>query len=186
MVPWWVPSILTTILSCGTLHCFGQRQTAGVGGENHLRFLLLLFGHCVVPSSLWLFGLQHIRLPCPSLSPGVCSDSRPLSRWCYLTISSSATPSSFCLKSFPASDGTKSQRSQANLRDLGTDSDSKTECHPEKHQNARISEPRICNQVDLRLGLPRWLSGEESTCQCRRHKRCRFNPWVRKIPWSRK
>ena len=30
-----------------------------------------------------------------------------------------------------------------------------------------------------------WLC-KESTCQCRRHKRCRFNPWVRKIPWSRK
>ena len=35
-------------------------------------------------------------------------------------------------------------------------------------------------------GLPRWLSGKESTCQCRRHKRPQFDPWVRKIPWSRK
>jgi len=34
-----------------------------------------------------------------------------------------------------------------------------------------------------RLGLPRWLSGKESTCQCRR---CRLHPWVRKIPWRRK
>ena len=32
------------------------------------------------------------------------------------------------------------------------------------------------------LGLPRWLSGKESTCQCR----CRFNPWVGKISWRRK
>ena len=32
-------------------------------------------------------------------------------------------------------------------------------------------------------GLPRWLSGKESACQCRR---CGFNPWVWKIPWSRK
>ena len=31
-------------------------------------------------------------------------------------------------------------------------------------------------------GLPWWLSGKEPTCQCRRG---RFNPWVRKIPWSR-
>ena len=31
-------------------------------------------------------------------------------------------------------------------------------------------------------GLPRWLSGKESTCQCRRHKRHQFNPWVRMIP----
>ena len=29
-------------------------------------------------------------------------------------------------------------------------------------------------------------TGKESTCQCRRHKRCRFSPWVRKIPWRRK
>ena len=35
-------------------------------------------------------------------------------------------------------------------------------------------------------GLPRWRSGEESACQCRRRERCRFHPWVRKISWSRK
>ena len=33
--------------------------------------------------------------------------------------------------------------------------------------------------------LPRWCSGTELTCQSRRHKRCRFEPWVRKIPWRR-
>jgi len=53
--------------------------------------------------SLWPHGLQHARLLCPPLSPGVCSDSCPLSWWCYLTISSSAAPFSFCLQSFPAS-----------------------------------------------------------------------------------
>ena len=42
--------------------------------------------------SLSLHGLQHTRLPCPSLSPGVCSNSCPLSRWCHSTISSSVTP----------------------------------------------------------------------------------------------
>ena len=36
------------------------------------------------------------------------------------------------------------------------------------------------------VGLPRWCSGQESACQCRRHKRCRFSPWVGKIPWRRK
>ena len=41
-------------------------------------------------NSLWPHGLQHTRLPCLSPSPGVCSNSCPLSRWCYLTISSSA------------------------------------------------------------------------------------------------
>ena len=48
-------------------------------------------------------GLQHIRLLWPSLCPRVCSNSRPLSWWCYLTISSSAAFFSFCLQSFPAS-----------------------------------------------------------------------------------
>ena len=36
------------------------------------------------------------------------------------------------------------------------------------------------------VGLPRLISDKESACQCRRHKRCGFNPWVRKIPWRRK
>ena len=36
------------------------------------------------------------------------------------------------------------------------------------------------------MGSPGGTSGKESTCQCRRHKRLRFDPWVRKIPWRRK
>ena len=36
------------------------------------------------------------------------------------------------------------------------------------------------------IGLPGWLSGKESACQCRRLKRCGFDPWIRKIPWRRK
>ena len=35
------------------------------------------------------------------------------------------------------------------------------------------------------LGHPRWCSGEESACQCRRRKRCELDPSVGKIPWSR-
>jgi len=54
-------------------------------------------------SCLWPHGLQHTRLPCPLLSPGVCSNSYSLSRWYHPTISCSATPFSFCLQSFPAS-----------------------------------------------------------------------------------
>ena len=50
--------------------------------------------------SLQPHGLQHSRLPCPSLSPRVCSSSCPLSQWCYLTISFSAATFSFCLQSF--------------------------------------------------------------------------------------
>ena len=47
---------------------------------------LLLFSLSVVSDSLWPHGLQQTRLPCPSLSPGVCSNSCPLIQWCYLTI----------------------------------------------------------------------------------------------------
>ena len=53
--------------------------------------------------SLRSHRLQHARFPCPSLSPRVSSNSCPLSRCCYLTISSSSTLFSFCLQSFPTS-----------------------------------------------------------------------------------
>ena len=64
---------------------------------------LLLFSCSVVSDSLWPHRLRHSRIPCPSSSPGVCSNSCPLSQWCHPTISSSVTPFSFCPQSFPAS-----------------------------------------------------------------------------------
>ena len=65
---------------------------------------LLLFSRLVVSDCSWLHGLQRARLPCPSPSPGVCSNSCPLSsRWCHPTISSSVTPFFSCPQSFPAS-----------------------------------------------------------------------------------
>ena len=60
------------------------------------------FSHSVVSDSLWPHGLQHARLPCPSPTPGVYSNSCPLSRWCHPPISSSVIPFSSCLQSFPA------------------------------------------------------------------------------------
>ena len=54
-------------------------------------------------NSLWPRGLQNARLPWPSLSPGVCSDSHPLSQWCHPTILSSVTNFSSCLQFFPVS-----------------------------------------------------------------------------------
>ena len=53
--------------------------------------------------SLQTYRLQHARPPCPSPTPGACSDSCPLSRWCHPTISSSVISFSSCLQSFPAS-----------------------------------------------------------------------------------
>ena len=52
---------------------------------------------------LWSNGLQHTRPPCPSPTPGVYSDSCPLSWWCHPDISSSVIPYSSCLQSLPAS-----------------------------------------------------------------------------------
>ena len=49
-------------------------------------------------------GLQHTRLPCCSLSPGVCSNSYPLSQWCHPTILPSVIPFFSCPQSFPASE----------------------------------------------------------------------------------
>ena len=60
-----------------------------------------LLSHVQLFATRW--RLQHARLPCPSLSPRVCTNSCPLSRWCYLTISCSAAPFSSCSQSSPAS-----------------------------------------------------------------------------------
>ena len=56
----------------------------------------------VMSDSLWPHGLQHTRLPCPSTTPGACSNSCPSSRWCHPTTSSSVVPFSSHLQSFPA------------------------------------------------------------------------------------
>ena len=61
------------------------------------------FGRSVMSNSLWLHGLQHTRLPCPSPTPRTCSNSCSWSWWCHPTITSSVIPFSSCLQSFPAS-----------------------------------------------------------------------------------
>ena len=57
----------------------------------------------VMFDTLQPLGLQHARLPCPSPTPGACSNSCPSSQWCHPTISSSVIPFSSCPQSFPAS-----------------------------------------------------------------------------------
>ena len=64
---------------------------------------LLFFSRLLMSNSLWPHELQHTKLPCPSLSPRVCSNPCPLSQWCYPTISSSVIPLSSCPQSFAAS-----------------------------------------------------------------------------------
>ena len=62
------------------------------------------FSGSVVSNSLRPHGLQHARIPCPSPTPGACSNSCLSSWWCHPTISSSVIPFSSCLQSFPASE----------------------------------------------------------------------------------
>ena len=62
------------------------------------------FSRSVVSNSLWPHKSQHTRPPCPSPTPGVHSDSRPLSHWCHPAISSSVIPFSSCPQSLPASE----------------------------------------------------------------------------------
>ena len=61
------------------------------------------FSHSVVSDSLQPHESQHARPPCPSPTPGVYSNSCPLSRWCHPAISSSVIPFSSCPQSLPAS-----------------------------------------------------------------------------------
>ena len=68
----------------------------------------LQLSRSVMSNSLWPNGLQNAGPPCPSPTPGVYSNSCPLSQWCHPTISSSVIPFS-CLQSFPASGSFLSQ-----------------------------------------------------------------------------
>ena len=69
-----------------------------------------------MPDSLLPHGLQHTRPPCPSPTPGVCSNSCPLSQWCHPTISSSIVPFSSHLQSFPTSRKVFSNESALHIR----------------------------------------------------------------------
>ena len=88
----------------------GAQQTTVHGvrvGHNwicmHAFIIPLLFSCSVVSNSLLPHGQQHPRLPCPSLSPGIFSNSSLLSQWCNPTISFSVAPFSSGSQSFPAS-----------------------------------------------------------------------------------
>ena len=106
---------------------------------------------------LWLRGLQHARLPCPSLSPWVCSNSCLLSWWCHATISSSVAPVSSCPQSFPA----VGSFPVSWLFTPGGQS---------------IGASLVAQMVKNLLAM------QETICNGRR---LTFNPWVRKIPRRR-
>ena len=71
--------------------------------ELGIRETSVQFSRSVVFDSLRPHEPQHARPPCPSPTPGVHPNPRPLSQWCHPTISSSVVPFSSCLQSFPAS-----------------------------------------------------------------------------------
>ena len=56
----------------------------------------------VMSNSLWPHGLQHARLPCPSPSPGACSNTYPSSQWCHPTILFSHRPLLLLPSIFPS------------------------------------------------------------------------------------
>ena len=66
-------------------------------------FSSVQFSHSVISDSLQPHESQHTRPPCPSQTPRVHWDSRPLSQWCHPAISSSVVPFSSCSQSLPAS-----------------------------------------------------------------------------------
>ena len=95
--PCLAPTVLGSSVACFPTSPMeeGRGMVAGNGCWVNWSQLLLFFSHAVLFSSLQPWGLQCARLPCPPLSPGLCLNSRPLNRWCYLTISSSTAPFSF-------------------------------------------------------------------------------------------
>ena len=66
-------------------------------------FLLIVQFSSVMSDTLWSHGLQHTRLPFPSITSGACPNSCLSSQWCHPIISSSVLSFSSCLQSFTAS-----------------------------------------------------------------------------------
>ena len=69
----------------------------------YIKILINQFSYSVMYDSLRPHGMHHVRPPCPSPTPGACSNLCPSNWWCHPTISSSVVPFSSCLQSIPAS-----------------------------------------------------------------------------------
>ena len=106
--------------------------------------------------SLWPHGLQHTRLPCPLLFPGVYPNSRPVSQWCHPTISSSVAPFSSCPESFPASGSSfpMSRLFASGGQSIGA-SDPASVLPMNQLSPITQSCPTLCDPVDCRMpGFP--------------------------------
>ena len=91
---------------CSRAPALAQMGTTWQGGMSAdaevARLCSVQFSYSIVSDSA-THGLQHARPPCPSPTPGACSNSCPSSQWCHPTISSSVISFSSCLQSFLAS-----------------------------------------------------------------------------------
>ena len=143
---------------------------------------LLLFSHSVVSNSLKPHRLQHARLPCPSSSPRVCSNSGPLTRWCHPTISSSVVPFSSCLQSFSAPG---SFQMSLLFTSGGQSIGALASVLPMNIQDWFALGLTGLISLQSKGLSPGGASGKEPPCQCRRHKGCGFHPWICEIPWKR-
>ena len=92
-----------TWLAFNTFGCWVLNLHPKAGCPCLFIFTSVQFSHSVVSNSLRPHKPQHTRPPCPSPTPGACSNACPSSRWCHPTISSSVNPLSSHFQSFPAS-----------------------------------------------------------------------------------
>ena len=94
---------LTRVLRVDAGCCLGAQQILSARIQEPLQLCSVQFRRSVTSDFFQPHGRQHTTLPCPSPTPGACSNSCPSSRWCHPTISSSVVPFSSCPQSFPAS-----------------------------------------------------------------------------------
>ena len=92
-----------TWLAFNTFGCWVLNLHPKAGCPCLFIFTSVQFSHSVVSNSLRPHKPQHTRPPCPSPTPGACSNACPSSWWCHPTISSSVNPLSSHFQSFPAS-----------------------------------------------------------------------------------
>ena len=110
---WWVWDFILSILHSSYLLIAASSLTLDVGylfvggfqcpPADGCSISSVQFSRSVVSDCLWPHESHHARPPCPSPTPGVYSNSCPLSRWCHPAISSSVIPFSSCPQSLTAS-----------------------------------------------------------------------------------